>query len=116
MSRETRAGDWDARGVDGVDGGEAAAPREGTLSIAEVAERDRVSGWLAFAGERDGPLVSAVVEQLGRGAKRPDFMVLRSRFLAKGRTLGADGLRKRYGRALSAIAQKVGRVGASLKY
>lgn len=110
MSREGGKGDWDARGVDGVDGGEAAPPRLLPLSIDEVARRDLLSSWLRHAPERDRRLVVAVIEQLGRGAQRPDFMVLRARFLAgTGRTLGADGLRKRYGRALAAIARAVGR-------
>lgn len=110
MSREASAGDWDARGVEGSEGGGAPELREGSLSIAEVERRDRVSGWLRHVGERDRKLVTCVVEQLGQGRRAPDFMALRGRFPGRtGRALGADGLRMRYGRALSAIAQRVGR-------
>ncbi len=104
ISREGRAGDWDARGVDG----EAPPPRETGLSIDEVARRDRVSGWLALVPEVDRRLVTAVVEQLGRGASRPDWMALRSVFRNRnGAAYGATGLLMRYRRALKAMARRV---------
>lgn len=106
VSREAGKGDWDARGVDG----EAPPPRETGLSTKEVARRDALSAWLQFAPDRDRRLVCMVIEQLGRGRQRPDFMALRPMFPnAQGKALGADGLRKRYGRALTAIARGVGR-------
>lgn len=104
ITREGRAGDWDARGVDG----EAPPPRETGLSIDEVARRGRVSGWLALVPEADRRLVTAVVEQLGRGATRPDWMALRAVFRNRqGAAYGAEGLRMRYRRALKAMARRV---------
>lgn len=111
VRRELGAGDYDARGGDG----DAPAPREAGLSIAEVAMRDRVSAWLALVPEGDRRLVTAVVGQLARGAARPDWMALRGRFVNRnGAALGADGLRKRYGRALVALLGAVRRGGAAV--
>ena len=108
--RETHAGDWDARGVDG----DAPPPRARGLTKAEVDRRDAVSGWLCYAPERDRALVVDVLWQLANGAKRPNYMALRSLHRNRnGRALGADGLRKRYDRALSAIAQRLNRLGGS---
>lgn len=105
MVRDGNLGDWDARGIDG----DAPPPRLRGLTVAEVARRDQVSAWLLLAPERDRRLVAAVIEQIGKSGQRADWMALRGRFPNRqGCALGADGLRMRYGRALSTIARVVG--------
>lgn len=112
VSREAERGDYDARGGEG----EAPPPRLSPLSREEVRVRDALSGWYRHVPERDRVLLVAAIEQLARtGRAAPDFMGLRSRFpnARNGGLLGADGLRKRYDRALALIARRVG-VGASV--
>jgi hypothetical protein len=100
VQRETRAGDYDARGGDG----EAPPPREPGLSVAEVAARDRATVLLAMVPERDRRLVCIVIEQLGRGAARPDWGLV---LVKMGMARGKEGLRKRYRRALEDVARRV---------
>lgn len=79
--------------------------RPAPLSRAEVAERDRVSAWIELVQERDRRLVSlAVVQMSSRGYKSPGFKEL---LPAMGLRLGADGLRKRYNRAIYKIASEL---------
>jgi hypothetical protein len=100
VQRDVNVGDYDARGGDG----EAPPPREAGLSVAEVAARDRATVLLAMVPERDRKLVCVVVEQLGRGASRPDWGAV---LLAMGMARGKEGLRKRYRRALEDVAGRV---------
>ncbi|MBN8843266.1 MAG: hypothetical protein J0H88_08455 [Sphingomonadales bacterium] len=77
--------------------------RPAPLTRAEVAVRDAISGWHLLVVERDRRLVILGVNQMSRyGYQSPKFKELRA---AMGVTLGADGLRMRYNRAVSAIAQ-----------
>lgn len=105
MTREGVAGDYDARGgivdTDGTRVADTAPPRM-PLSRAEVGVRDAVSGWLELVQERDRRLVALAVNQMARmGYRSPAFLELRR---AMGIALGADGLRKRYNRAVYGIA------------
>jgi hypothetical protein len=77
-----------------------AVPRAAPLTRAEVATRDAVSGWLAWVPERDRKLVVLAIGQLSRGHARVSWMRLK---VELGVPFGADGLRRRYGRALTGI-------------
>lgn len=80
---------------------EEALPRPLPLTRAEVAEMNAVGEWLAFVPERDRRLVALAVSKLENGASQVPWLALRK---AMGVTFGAHGLRKRYSRALTAIA------------
>lgn len=79
--------------------------RPAPLTRAEVAERDRVTAWVELAPERDRRLVSLAIVQMSRkGYKSPGFKELLPKM---GLRLGADGLRKRYNRAIYKIASEL---------
>lgn len=75
-------------------------PRPLRLSRAEVAEMEEVSEWMRFVPERDRRLVALALACLADGEARVPWMRLKR---AMGVAFGADGLRKRYGAALTAI-------------
>lgn len=74
------------------------------LRRSEVAARDEASGWLLIVPERDRRLVVLAVTELAKGAAQVPWMRLRR---PMGLKLGADGLRKRYTRAIQAICQRL---------
>ena len=77
--------------------------RPAPLTRAEVAVRDAVSGWLELVPEQHRRLVSLAVNQMARkGYKSPGFKEL---LRPMGMERGAEGLRKRYNRALYGIAR-----------
>jgi hypothetical protein len=96
MLQRIDAGDLDGRGGDMV----APELRPLPLSRAEVAQRDRVSAWLAFIpGEINRRIVVLAVGQLASGRSQVDWRRVRNRLrLANGR--GSEG---RYSRAIGAI-------------
>lgn len=74
-------------------------PRPG-LTRAEVREMEEALGWLEGVEPTDRKLIGLAVGRLARGdARVPWRRLLR----AMGLRHGADGLRKRYGRAIKAI-------------
>lgn len=103
LTRETRAGDYDARGGEG---GEAPALRSLPLSRDEVMERDEASGWLELVDERDRRLVALAIAEQARTSQRVNWMAMRAKM---GIPLGAEGLRKRYSRSITAIARQLTR-------
>lgn len=82
------------------------APRPLPLSRAEIAEMDEASEWMRFIPDRDRKLVALALLRLARGEKRVPWLELRAPL---GVQFGADGLRKRYSRAISSIAQALNR-------
>jgi hypothetical protein len=74
------------------------------LRMAEVEERDQVSAWLLWVGDRDRRLVVLAVSALAKGHKQVPWMELRR---PMGVALGADGLRMRYGRAIQTICNRL---------
>lgn len=97
----------------GPDVDKDAPVRPAPLTRAEVGVRDAVSGWLELVQERDRRLVGLAVNQMARlGYRSPAFMELRR---AMGVELGADGLRKRYNRAVHVIAQHLNLHGEARK-
>ena len=105
--RETRLGDYDARGGDG-DGDDR--PRRRSLTIAEVEQRDRVSEWLAFVPEpSDRRLVVVAVTWLARGRKNVHWdKVMRQLGIKRGK----GRLRQRYDRAIQAICECLNAAGS----
>lgn len=100
-------GPWELadRDLYGPDVDKDAPLRSAPLSRAEVAVREAISAWLLWAPERDRRLVALAVRQMAsRRYKSPKFMELRE---AMGISLGADGLRMRYNRAVHGIALKL---------
>lgn len=89
-------GDWDAR--------DAKPIRQGPLTRAEMARLEETGAWLAMIPERDRRLVVLAVRELAKGAKVVPWMALRG---PMGVTLGADGLRKRYERAVGALCRRI---------
>jgi len=105
MIRETRAGDYDARGGDGSSSDVAIRPLP--LSVAEVDMRDRCSQWLLLVpGEDDRRLVVLAVEALARGNARVPWRAIKRQL---GIPFGEDGLKRRFDKALSAIVKALNR-------
>lgn len=97
--REMAVGDYDARGGDGSSSDVALRPASQTR--VEIAEMEEAFAWVAALPEDDRRIVGLVVAQLARGRREVSWAKLLRRM---GRTRGADGLRKQYGRAINAIA------------
>jgi hypothetical protein len=77
------------------------------LIRAEVARRDEASAWLVYVPERDRRLVClAVVDKAKHG--RTSWTRLKK---ALGVRFGVDGLRRRYERAITAIAVGLSKAG-----
>jgi hypothetical protein len=80
------------------------------LSRAQMARRDEAIGWLAHAPEEHRRLIVLAVRELAKpGTKRVPWRALLPKM---GLTLGADGLRMRYERALGEVCRCVNRRNA----
>lgn len=98
------AGDYDARGAEHSSSDVAIRPA--ALTRAEVAEMEEAFGWLDRVPTDDRKLIGLAITALARGEARVPWR----RLLGKmGLERGADGLRKRYGRAMSAVVERVNR-------
>jgi hypothetical protein len=82
-------------------GMEADAPRALPLSRADVARMVEASEWLAHVREEDRRLVCIVLVYLAKGEKKVPWLKIKRRI---GVAYGADGLRKRYSRAITDVA------------
>ena len=92
------AWDYDARGGDGTSSDVALRPAAQTR--AEVAEMEEAFGWLDAVAGDDRRLIGLVLSRLARGDRQVPWMALRSKM---GLRFGADGLRKRYERAMGKV-------------
>lgn len=81
-------------------GVETEEPRPLPLSRADMRRMVEASEWMRFVPERDRRLVVLVLGYLARGERRVPWMKLKRRIGVK---FGADGLRKRYSRALAEV-------------
>ncbi|WP_411340324.1 hypothetical protein V6U71_21545 [Sphingopyxis sp. J-6] len=112
MTRDARAGDYDARGGDMDD---APAPRD-TLSVVDMALIERLGGWLSLLARRprrgreradavsDGAIVAAVMRQYATGRSQVDWgRVLK----AVGLDRGKGAVEKQYGRAMDWLSAEV---------
>ena len=83
-----------------------ARPRPLPLSRSDIARMDEAFGWLDAVPVDDRRLIGLAITALARGASRVPW----SRLLRPmGLTRGSDGLRMRYGRALSGVTMRVNR-------
>ena len=96
ITRDAFAGDYDARGGDGA----SATLRAASQTRREIAEMDEAFSWLDAIVPDDRKLVGLVIVQLARGQREVSWLKLLGRM---GLERGADGLRKRYGRAITSI-------------
>jgi hypothetical protein len=96
------AGDYDARGGDHASSDVAIRPA--SLTRLEVAEMEEAFAWLDPIDPVDRKLIGLVITAMARGAKQVPWMRLRA---PMGVTRGADGLRKRYERAIGEICRRV---------
>jgi hypothetical protein len=97
--RELSIGDYDARGGDGSSSD--VELRSASQTRAEIAEMEEAFGWLNAVSQEDRRLVAIVITELARGKREVSWVRLLKRM---GQEHGAEGLRKRYGRAIAAIA------------
>jgi hypothetical protein len=117
MTRRTRVGIGVEGGLKGrelqlhmqAEDAEETKRREGSdnagpLTREDVARRDETTEWLAWVPSRDRRLVILALTQLAAGKPKVEWMRMK-RLL--GVEFGADGLRKRYSRAVNAIAQRL---------
>lgn len=72
------------------------------LSREQIQRRDEASAWLTHAPERDRRLIVLAVTALAAGRKRVPWRKL---LRPMGMRRGADGLRMRYGRAVTVICE-----------
>lgn len=100
MLREAAAGDYDARG--GFDGSSAVSLRPLPLSREDVERRDRVSEWVLLVPDPfDRRLMAACLAWYARGYKAlPWRRIMRQLGVERGQ----EGLKKRWRKAVSAIA------------
>jgi hypothetical protein len=82
-------------------GVETEAPRALPLSRGDMARMVEASEWLAHVREEDRRLVVVVLVYLAKGEKKVPWLKLVRRL---GVQHGADGLRKRYSRAITDVA------------
>lgn len=100
MLREVAAGDYDARG--GFDGSSAVSLRPLPLSREDVERRDRVSEWLLLVPDAfDRRLMAECLAWYARGYRQLPWARIMRRM---GVERGQEGLKKRWQRAVSAIA------------
>ncbi|MEG3153013.1 hypothetical protein U1769_24230 [Sphingomonas sp. ZT3P38] len=100
--REQSAGDYDARG--GAHSSSDVALRPAALTRAEQAEMEEAFGWLDAVPVHDRKLIGLAIVQLARGRREVSWLRL---LKPMGLRHGSEGLRKRYGRAITAIATRM---------
>jgi len=83
----------------------------GPLSRDDVSRRDEATEWLTWVRDEDRRLVILALTMLAAGRARVDWMGLKGRLGVK---FGADGLRKRFSRAIQGVAERLnqGSMGA----
>jgi hypothetical protein len=100
--REASAGDYDARGGDLSSSDVSIRPA--SLTRAEVGAMEEAFGWLDMVDPVDRKLIGLVITARARGAAQtPWHRLLKPMGLKR----GADGLRKRYERAIGAVCRAV---------
>lgn len=95
---------WAAYQIDSADYDRDQLPKLPGLRSAEVDRMEETLGWLEWVEPRDRRLVGVVLAQLDRGETRPSWQAARTKL---GGGIEPDTLRKRYGRALNAIAVRL---------
>lgn len=100
---ETKSHGWRV-GVDGEHSEREAdpQPRRPALTRGEIEEARQASEWMAHVPERDRRMVAMAIGALAGGARRVPWLAIWDA-LGRGRP-GPEGLRMRYSRALTNIA------------
>ena len=98
ISRDVWAGDYDARGGDGTSADVALRPASQTRE--DIAEMEEAFGWLDAIAPDDRKLIGLAIRELARGRREVSWIDMLARL---GLKRGAEGLRKRYGRAITSI-------------
>jgi len=98
--RHTALGDWG----DTVDGVSNPDLRPASATRADIAEMEEAFGWLDHVDPADRKLIGLAISRLAGGAAQiPWLKLLRPMGLAR----GAEGLRKRYERAMGAMVRRI---------
>lgn len=98
ISRDVWAGDYDARGGDGTSADVALRPASQTRE--DIAEMEEAFGWLDAVAPDDRKLIGLAICDLARGRREVSWLAMLDRL---GLERGAEGLRKRYSRAITSI-------------
>ncbi|WCP71564.1 DUF6362 family protein [Sphingomonas hankookensis] len=101
IMREAAAGDYDARGGD-LSSSDVKL-RTAAATRGEVADMEQAFDWLRAVEDDDRRLVALAIGCLARGDKQVPWLRLRR---PMGLTHGAEGLRKRYTRALGRACRR----------
>ena len=110
MLQRIDPGDHDGRGGDMI----APTPRPLPLSRDEVWRRDAITEWyLDIPKAEDRRLVAMAVAYLYRGYQRVPWLKIKHQMGIK---FGAEGLRKRYGKAIFTICQAETRRNAQVEH
>lgn len=102
ISRDVLVGDYDARGGDGSSSD--VTLRSAAMTRQDVAEMEEAFAWLDRMDPVDRKLIGLAIAQLAHGRREVPWGKL---LPAMGLTKGADGLRMRYGRAITAICNAI---------
>lgn len=110
MQRHERFGDYDARGGDGTSSDVKLKPA--MLAREEMSRMEEASAWIGeHVPERDRRLVCLVLMIKAAGHRPQWIRLLKSMGMAR----GAEGLRKRYSRAVAAVAGELQKVRAPVR-
>ena len=82
----------------------AVAIRPAALTRQDVTEMEEAFGWLDAVAPADRKLIGLAINQLARGKREISWIAI---LPAMGLPRGAEGLRMRYGRAMTAICNAV---------
>lgn len=102
IMREDDRGDYDARGGDATSSDVAIRPA--SLTRQDVADMEEAFGWLDAVDPADRRLIGLAINQLARGKREVSWIKM---LRPMGLTRGSEGLRMRYGRAMTAICNAV---------
>lgn len=97
IMREAHLGDY-------VEPSSDAAIRPAALTRQDVAEMEEAFDWLNAADPTDRKLIGLAINQLARGKREISWIAM---LPVMGLPRGAEGLRMRYGRAMTAICNAV---------
>lgn len=102
IMREVDLGDYDARGGDAASSDVAIRPA--SLTRQDVADMEEAFGWLDTVDPTDRRLIGFAINQLARGKREVSWLAM---LRPMGLPRGSEGLRMRYGRAMTAICNAV---------
>jgi hypothetical protein len=102
IMREDDRGDYDARGGDATSSDVTIRPA--SLTRQDVADMEQAFGWLDAVDPTDRRLIGFAINELARGKREISWVKL---LRPMGLPRGSEGLRMRYGRAMTSICKAV---------